>query len=232
MDIYKVRRQNASDIVSTQFEGVQAHFADAIDTSRVIVNRWFADGEVQRRNIGSRTARKIENILKLENGWLDKEHENLNDLEKNPQKRIALKIAAGETYPIPLRQAAIVDQRLRLNLIDQLEGNLMLLSTDRDAYALQLHGHNPVIWLHDRWLIVVEPNTPPAPNEFLLLTLTNGELLLRLLMHDSPAQMVVRNPVTSEQEFILRDQIIKAEYAYIGIPPSKVTLPDTGAAVG
>lgn len=101
----------------------------------------------------------------------------------------------------------------------------MLLSTDKDAYALQLHGHNPTIWLHDRWLVVIEPNTPLTNNECALLTLTNGERLLRILVHNSPTQMAVRNPVTGEQEILLQDQIAKAEYAYIGIPPSKVALP-------
>jgi hypothetical protein len=102
----------------------------------------------------------------------------------------------------------------------------MLLSTDKDAYALQLHGHNPTLWLHDRWLVVIEPNTPLSNNECTLLTLNNGERLLRILVHDSPTQMAVRNPVTGEQEILLHDQIAKAEYAYIGIPPSKVALPD------
>jgi hypothetical protein len=37
--------------------------------------------------------------------------------------------------------------------------------------------------------------------------------------------MAVRNPVTGDQEIILTDQIAKAEYAYIGIPPSKVAIP-------
>ena len=224
MDIYAVRRGNIQSIVSTQYNGVKAHFADAISTSRVIVNRWLAAGEEQRRNIGSAAARDIEQHLGLPNGWIDSQHQNLSDLEKDTQKRTALKIASGETYPIPLQQTAIVDQRLRLTLIDQIQGNLMLLSTDKDAYAIQLHGHNPVIWLHDRWMIVVEPNTPIAANECVLLTLANGEILLRLLVHDSSTQMAVRNPVSGEQEIILRDQIAKAEYAYIGIPPSKVAL--------
>jgi hypothetical protein len=163
--------------------------------------------------------------LSIPSGWIDQQHENFNDLEANTQKRTALRIASGDTYPIPLHQSALVDQRLRLTLIDQLKGNLMLLSTDKDAYALQLHGHNPTIWLHNRWMIVVEPNTDIAPDECLLLTLTSGEMLLRILVHDSPTQMAVRNPVTGDQEIILRDQIAKTEYAYIGIPPSKVAPP-------
>ncbi|MEB4590113.1 hypothetical protein VSS37_03890 [Candidatus Thiothrix sp. Deng01] len=229
MDIYKVRQANAQHVIDKRFDGVKAHFANEIKTSTVVVNRWFAAGEEQRRNIGSNAARKIEQALGLPYGWLDQEHESLNDLEADAKKRTALRIASGETYPIPLRQTVLIDQRLRLTLIDQLQGNLMLLSTDKDAYALQLHGHNPTIWLHHRWLIVIEPNTPIAPDECLLLTLKNGELLLRLLVHDSPTQMAVRNPVSGEQEILLHDQIEKSEYAYIGIPPSKVTLP-TGEA--
>ena len=221
-----MRRQNAHSIVAMRYGGVKAHFADAISTSRVIVNRWLAVGEEQRRNIGSAAARGIEQKLGLPIGWIDSHHDSYHDLEANPQKRAALRIASGETHIIPLRLAAIVDQRLRLTFIDELKGNLMLLSTDPDAHAIQLQGHNPVIWLHDRWLIIVEPNTPIAPNECLLLTLKTGEILLRLLVHDSPLQMAVRNPASGEQEIILRDQIAKAEYAYIGIPPSKVAPTD------
>jgi hypothetical protein len=225
MDIYEVRKQNAQSIVDSSFNGIKAHFAEAINTSPVVVNRWFALGEIQKRNIGSNAARKIEKLLNLPSNWLDQVHENLNDLETDPYRRTALRIASGETHHIPLQHTAIVDQHLRLTLIEQIQGNLMLLSTDKDAYALQLHGHNPTIWLHDRWLVVVEPNTPLAANECALLTLTNGERLLRLVDHSSPTQMAVRNPVTGDQEIILTDQIAKAEYAYIGIPPSKVAIP-------
>lgn len=70
-------------------------------------------------------------LFGLPHSWMDRLHENSNDLEKDSKKRAALRIASGETYPIPLRSLPIVDQRLRLTLIDQIQGNLMLLSTDK-----------------------------------------------------------------------------------------------------
>ena len=222
----ELRQINAAYVLESLCNGNKAEMARRIGKLQQSVSKWFTETG-DHKNIGNGSARLIERVFELPHGWMDERHENLNDLEVNPQRRTALRIASGETYPIPLQQTAIVDQRLRLTLIDQLQGNLMLLSTDKDAYALQLHGHNPTIWLHDRWLIVIEPNTPLANNECALLTLTNGERLLRILVHDSPTQMAVRNPVTGEQEILLHDQIAKAEYAYIGIPPSKVALPDT-----
>jgi transcriptional regulator with XRE-family HTH domain len=226
MDIDEIRLKNIEASIKTHCDGVRSELARRLGRDPTSIARWWLKSK-HRRKVGYESAREIEAVLAIPTGWLDQQHENFNDLEQDAKKRTVLKIASGETYPIPLQQTAIVDQRLRLTLIDQLQGNLMLLSTDKDAYALQLHGHNPTIWLHDRWLIVIEPNTPLANNECALLTLTNGERLLRILVHDSPTQMAVRNPVTGEQEILLHDQIAKAEYAYIGIPPSKVALPDT-----
>ena len=226
MEAAKIRLANVEQIITSRCDGVKAQFAREIQKEPQFIARWWAVSESQRRNIGSNIARHIENIFDLPSGWLDQLHDNANDLEVNPKKRAALRIASGDTHTVTLRKAAIVDQRLRLTFIDELKGNLMLLSTDSDAYAIQLQGHNPIIWLHNRWLIVVEPNTPIAPDECLLLTLKTGEILLRLLVHDSPLQMAVRNPATGEQEVILHDQITKAEYAYIGIPPSKVAPTD------
>ena len=222
MDIYEVRKQNAQGIVDTQFNGVKARFADAIKTNHVVVNRWFAIGKTQRRNIGSNSARKIEDLLSLPSGWLDKLHENLNDLETDPKRQTALRIASGETHPIPLTQSATIDQRLRMTFISAVKGTLMLLSTDPDAYAIQLIGHNPTIWLHSNWMIVVEPNTPVSADECALLHLTTGEQILRLIVHVGEHLVMVRNPVTGEQEPYERGQIAKMEYAYIGIPPSKL----------
>ena len=221
----ELRQLNAAYVLKHFCNGNKAEMARRIGKLQQSVSKWFTETD-DHKNIGNGSARLIEQVFGLPHGWMDQPHENLNDLEMNPQRRTALRIASGETYSIPLRQSALVDQRLRLTLIDQLQGNLMLLSTDKDAYALQLHGHNPTLWLHDRWLVVIEPNTPLSNNECTLLTLNNGERLLRILVHDSPTQMAVRNPVTGEQEILLHDQIAKAEYAYIGIPPSKVALPD------
>ena len=225
MDIDDIRLANIEAAIKAHCGGVRSALARKIGRDPTSIARWWLTSK-HKRKVGYESAREIEQALGIPTGWIDQLHDNANDLEVNPKKRAALRIASGDTHTVTLRKAAIVDQRLRLTFIDELKGNLMLLSTDSDAYAIQLQGHNPIIWLHNRWLIVVEPNTPIAPDECLLLTLKTGEILLRLLVHDSPLQMAVRNPATGEQEVILHDQITKAEYAYIGIPPSKVAPTD------
>lgn len=224
MEIYSVRLKNVEQIIATRFGGVKAHFADSIHTSPVTVQRWWSSSGKLKRNIGSRTARKIEEIFSLSHGWLDTQHEHYDDLEQDIQRKTTLKLQHGNIHTIPLRQQAAVDQDLRLTLLDHKEGNLMLLSTDETAYALQLVGHNPMIWLSNNWVILVEPNTPLEVNECALLKLATGELLLRLVVHISEDMLIVRNMVTGTQDNLLKSQIAQAEYAYIGIPPSKVRL--------
>lgn len=225
MDIYLVRLNNVEQIIATRFGGVKAHFANAIQTNPVAVQRWWSPPGKLKRNIGSNSARKIEEALALPSGWLDVQHDDHNnDLKGDAQRKTTLKLEYGETYTVPLRRQATVDQDLRLTLLDNKEGNLMLLSTDHTAYALQLVGHNPMVWLSDNWAILIEPATPLAVNECALIKLDTGEQLLRLLIHIGEDMLVVRNIVTGVQENIATDRIEEAHYAYIGIPPSKVKI--------
>lgn len=203
---------------------MKAAFARQIKKEPQFISRWWAKSASQKGNIGDNMARHIEKSFGLQHGWLDKEHDNLSDLEADFDARTELKLLEGDASIIPLRQAATVDQHLRLTLLEHKEGNLMLLSTDKNAYALQLIGHNPTIWLNDGWLVVIEPGTPLSPNECALLRLDNGEILLRLIIHISDDTLVVRNPATGAQDNLARHRIVQQEYAYIGIPPSKVRL--------
>lgn len=224
MDTAQIRLTNVEQIISAKCGGVKARFAAQIGKEPQFISRWWAGSETQKRNIGKKLARHIESVFSLPHTWIDNPHENFHDLEADTNERTELKLLDGDASIIPLRQAATVDQHLRLTLLEHKEGNLMLLSTDEHAYALQLVGHNPTIWLNDGWLVVIEPGTPLSPNECALLRLDNGEILLRLIIHISDDTLVVRNPATGAQDNLARHRIVQQEYAYIGIPPSKVRL--------
>jgi hypothetical protein len=194
--------------------------ARALKKEQQNISKWWSDSDA--RKVGDRSARHIERSFSLPHGWMDNLHEHQHDLEPDQQTRTALKLQDGDTYAIPVRQGMAIDQQLRLTFLDQREGTLMLLSTDPRAYALQLIGHNPTVWLSDGWAIVIEPGTELAPNECVLLRLDTGEMLLRLVVHISDELLVVRNIVTGTQDNLPRSRIVTMEYAYIGIPPSKV----------
>lgn len=223
MNINEIRINNINHIIKHVCGGNRSVFAAKIGREAVSVGRWWTKSK-HKRNVSDESAREIERAFGLPKDWIDNIHDNLHDLEQNPTKRTELKLQDGDTHFPRLRQSAAIDQLMRLTLLEQREGNLMMLSTDEQAYAIQLHGHNPTGWLSDGYAIMVEPNTALTENEYALIWLTNGELLLRGIVYAGEGMLVVKNPVTGSQESIPRERITKTEYAYIGIPPSKVKL--------
>ena len=71
--IRDIRKDNLKYIIDTRFSGVVNRTARAIGVQQSQIARVFAKGEY-RRNVGDGLARKIEEALSLEDGWLDQEH--------------------------------------------------------------------------------------------------------------------------------------------------------------
>ncbi len=213
MDNAQIRMENISAILEKKFSGKKVSLANAIGKNPVIV---------QHRNLGDKVAREVEDKLSLPHGWLDHLHGEHHDLEDDPHEKIRLKAQAGETHPIPVTANATLDHQLQLTIINNNIGRLMLLSTDGDAYAFQLIGHNANPLLDNHWGLVIEPNTPLTLNEYAILWLKGGEVLLRLVVFIDDQTYLVRHPITNEQLKLDRLQVEKAQYCYVGIPPSKI----------
>lgn len=225
MDNSQIRKENITSILKSQFGDKKVSLAQAIGKNPVVVQRWFSEGK-GRRNLGDKVAREIEDKLQLPRGWLDNIHKDNFDLEQDPQKKSELKSDAGHTITVPLKGSALIDHQFLLTTINNKKGKLMILSTDGDAYAFQLIGHNPNPILDNKWGLVVEPNTRLTQNEYALIWLENGEILLRIVAFLDDDAIVVRHPLSGEQSKLSRSQVSKAEYCYLGIPPSKITPDD------
>ncbi len=219
---HQIRLQNVKTILRTRFDGKKVRLAEAINRNPVTIQRWFS-GEGKGRKIGDKMARLIEEKISLPPGWMDNLHEEFSDLEPNHQKKHFLKSAHGDTYDIPLRYIATLNQQYQLSVINKTKGSLMLLSTDRDAYAFQLIGHNPNPILSKNWGLVIEPGTPLAIDEYALIHMQSGEMLLRLITYQDDTKLMGLHPGSGEQQEFPRSQINKALYCYIGIPPSKIS---------
>jgi len=98
----------------------------------------------------------------------------------------------------------------------------MLLSTDKDVWAFVLLSTHQQTQLNKGWGVVVEPNTPITNGEYALITLQNDELMLRLVVYQDEQRVTAHNPITHEQITYDRTTIKEINYAYIGIPPSKI----------
>lgn len=223
MDINEIRLQNIEKLISTQCGGVRSSFARKIKRTPVSIGRWWTNSK-HRRNVGDDTAREIETTFNLPRGWIDNVHLEIEMQQSTAEQRFEQKIQRGEAYRIPLTHEATLDQRLTVTFLDKVKGTVMLLSTDENAYALQLIGHNPTAWFSHHWGIIIEPGTELTPNESALFRLDSGETILRLVTHISDDMYVVLNPLTGNQENLPRSRVKSAEYAYIGIPPSKIKL--------
>jgi len=222
MDIDEIRLININHAIDKYCGGVRSELARRMGRDPSSIARWWLKSK-HKRKVGYDSAREIETALSIKQGWIDQQHTEA-EKEDDAIKRLELQLRDGETYKIPLHRQITIDQQLTVTFLTHLKGLVMLLSTDKDAYALKLTGHNPTLWLTDSWAIIVEPNTPLAINECALLQLDSGETQLRLIVHISDDLLIVRNPVNGEQRNLPRQHITRAEYAYIGIPPSKVVL--------
>lgn len=224
MDTKDIRLKNAEYLLDKHCAGNKSAFARQIKKTPQMLTKWWLDkNDKERRNIGHTSARLIEQAFGYPTDWLDKEHKDY-DLEDDIQKKGLLKAQHGETYAPLLIGSAIIDHQHQLSIINNKKGKLMLLSIDKDAYAFQFLGHNANQMLNNGWGLVVEPNTPLEPDEFVLIRLVSSEILLRTLVFRDEQTLLVRHPVTGEQKTLLTAQIDKAEYCYVGVPPSKIVL--------
>lgn len=226
MDNPTRRLINVEKIIDERFSGNKSRFADAIGKNASYVHRWFMK-EGDRRNISNATARQIEETLKLPKSWLDNDHDNTDDLEIDFTKRTLMKADRGATYLPSLLGSTLIDTQYQLSIINNKKGKLMIFSTDGEAYGFQFLGHNPNPILSNGWGLIVEPNTPLTVDEFALIRLKTGEILLRTVAYLGNDEMIVRHPVTGDQSKFLRSQIERAEYCYVGTPPSKIIVENT-----
>ncbi|WP_209634538.1 helix-turn-helix domain-containing protein [Cronobacter sakazakii] len=69
--IYDIRRENLSDILRRDFDGKQSRLAERLGIQPNLVSRW----ENGVKNIGSNSARRIEEAARRDSHWLDVDHE-------------------------------------------------------------------------------------------------------------------------------------------------------------
>lgn len=222
MDTKDIRLKNAEYLLDKHCAGNKSAFARQIKKTPQMLTKWWLDkNDKERRNIGHTSARLIEQAFGYPTDWLDKEHKEY-ELEDDPHKKELLKVQQGTTYLPSLLGSALIDTQHQLSIINNKKGKLMIFSTDGEAYGFQFLGHNPNPILSNGWGLIVEPNTPLTVDEFALIRLKTGEILLRTVAYLGNDEIIVRHPVTGDQSRLLRSQVERAEYCYVGTPPSKI----------
>ena len=108
--------------------------------------------------------------------------------------------------------------------IDVNEGWVETYSRDEDAYALRLKGDSMAPAIRNGWIAVCEPNHRLVPGEYVMVTTTDGQSMVKELLFESKdsVSLMSVNAAYGERRSIAREDIEKIHYVGNILAPSKV----------
>lgn len=134
MDVYKARFNNLLSLLNTYQDarggserGLLIDFGKLIDVS----DRQLSHLKSGRRNIGSATARKIEQQLGLKSGWMDVAHDQLQAETEQEKKFIDVVLRLYRSSPLHAQELILQAISERLCQVEQSQENAHLPSTSR-----------------------------------------------------------------------------------------------------
>ena len=110
------------------------------------------------------------------------------------------------------------------NSVDGNEGWVETYSKDKDAYALRHKGDSMSPAIRNGWIAVCEPNHRLVPGEYVMVTTTDGQSMVKELLFetkDSVSLMSV-NAAYGERRSISWEDIDKIHYVGSILAPSKI----------
>lgn len=104
------------------------------------------------------------------------------------------------------------------------EGFVETYSRDEDAYALLLKGDSMSPAIRDGWVAVCEPNHRLVPGEYVMVTTTDGQSMVKELLfeNDEAVSLMSVNSAYGERRTIPRKEIDRIHYVGNILAPSKV----------
>jgi transcriptional regulator with XRE-family HTH domain len=108
--------------------------------------------------------------------------------------------------------------------LDGKDGWVETYSRDEDAYALRLKGDSMSPAIRNGWIAVCEPNHRLVPGEYVMVTMTDGQSMVKelLFQNDEEVSLMSVNAAYGERRTIDRSDIEKIHYVGNILAPSKV----------
>lgn len=108
--------------------------------------------------------------------------------------------------------------------LDVSEGWVETWSRDEDAYALRLKGDSMAPAIRSGWIAVCEPNHRLVPGEYVMVTTTDGQSMVKELLFESEegVNLASVNSAYGERRVIEWSDIEKIHYVGNILAPSKV----------
>ena len=108
--------------------------------------------------------------------------------------------------------------------LDIAEGWVETWSRDEDAYALRLKGDSMAPAIRSGWVAVCEPNHRLVPGEYVMVTTTDGQSMVKELLFENEegVNLASVNSAYGERRVIAWTDIEKIHYVGNILAPSKV----------
>ncbi len=108
--------------------------------------------------------------------------------------------------------------------LDGNEGWVETYSRDEDAYALRLKGDSMAPAIRNGWIAVCEPNHRLVPGEYVMVTTTDGQSMVKELLfeNEESVSLMSVNAAYGERRSIAWTDIDKIHYVGNILAPSKV----------
>lgn len=108
--------------------------------------------------------------------------------------------------------------------LDGGDGWVETYSRDEDAYALRLKGDSMAPAIRNGWIAVCEPNHRRVPGEYVMVTTTDGQSMVKELLfeNDEGVSLMSVNAAYGERRALEWHEIDKIHYVGNILAPSKV----------
>lgn len=219
MDIYEIRKSNLVALIGKQ---KKSSCAARWEMSAAHLSQILSERTV--KNIGDEIARRIEEAEKLPRGWMDTPKAAPSD-----EMSEVSNVEPGPPITSPIRRIDIVGTAQLgpdgywLSL-EMAEGFVETYSRDEDAYALRLKGDSMSPAIRNGWVAVCEPNHRLVPGEYVMVTTTDGQSMVKELLfeNDEAVSLMSVNSAYGERRTIPRAEIYRIHYVGNILAPSKV----------
>lgn len=226
MDIREVRRHNLRKLMDEKFgvgaRGAQSRMAELIGKPQNMLSRLLADPDRPgAKTIGEDLARSIEQALGVPRYSLD-QHEigASHDQESNVEPGPPITTAPRRIEIMGTAQLGNDGYWVGL---DNSDGWVETWTRDEDAYALRLKGDSMAPAIRSGWVAVCEPNHRLVPGEYVMVTTTDGQSMVKELLFESEDGVSVMSVNSAyERRTIAWNDIHKIHYVGAILGPSKV----------
>jgi SOS-response transcriptional repressor LexA len=182
MGIYETRRANLRWLIDNQYGEVAANLAKDLRIQASQLSRIFSPNPKNRRNIGTRLARAIEQVSRKPLGWMDEPHRFEGEKQEAGTSKGVLVMFPGnkivpildytqawqwtessEPYPITDRTEVIWTS------LDQL--------SDR-TFGLVIEGESMAEEFYPSEIVIVDPEITPNPGDYVVAKLDKDDKVI------------------------------------------------------